>query len=74
MKIPEYVKNAIRKSGKHNKIAVENNLIVRKWLEARIKNNAEWEDVLIDSLELGNDSSDFLIEFLENSYNESKKI
>jgi len=64
VKIPKEIKTAIRKAGKHNKIATENNKIVREWLEEHMS-DLGWEDYLIDSIELGNNGSQSLIEFLE---------
>lgn len=72
VKIPTEIKSAIRKSGKYNKLATENNNIVRNWLEQNIPDSVFWENYLIDSIEQGCDRSEALIEFLENDCNEIK--
>lgn len=65
MVLPEYIKESIKRAGKHNKIASRNNEIVRKWLENNYP-NYYWEDHLIDCLELANNGSNELIRFLES--------
>ena len=67
MKLPKNIKDAIKKSGKHNTLAVENNNIVRKWLQEKYPSMG-WEDFLIDSIEQTIDGSDALIDYLENEY------
>lgn len=67
MKLPKEIKSAIRKAGKHDRIAKENNNLTREWLEQNMpEEQSLWEDALIDSLELGIDGSESFIKFIES--------
>lgn len=65
MKMPEYIKKAVRDSAKHYAIATENNLKIRKWLYKNDLANDGNIDTLIDSIELNN-NPEFFINQIEN--------
>lgn len=70
MKIPKNIKNAIRKAGKYNALAVENNATVRAWLAKQEIDEESYTDYMIDALEVSEDNSLELIKFLENDCSE----
>lgn len=66
MKLPNYIKEAIIKSAKHEVIATKNNNLVRDWLTQNAPSELDWEDYLIDTLEQGREGSKEFIEFIES--------
>lgn len=72
MKVPKYIKEAIKKCAYHNNIANENEKIVRTWLDKNKLSEETCEDIqhnmtdsFIDSC-IYTDNSDEFIEELEN--------
>lgn len=65
MKVPQYIKDSIIKSGKHRAIADKENEKIREWLDNQSLGNDTIIDYLIDSIESSNEPYGF-IKFLEN--------
>ena len=69
MKVPNYIKDAITKTAKHNAIACRNSEIVRKWLHKYgldIESTGYYMiDSFIDCCEYGNNNANEFIKELE---------
>lgn len=65
IRVPKHIQDAIRVCAYHNAIANEENKKIRAWLCGKgQEENDTINDVLIDSIELGNDP-EFLIKYLK---------
>ncbi|ALA07281.1 hypothetical protein SECTIM467_157 [Brevibacillus phage SecTim467] len=72
MKVPKYIKDAIKKKAKHSSIARQNDDIIRDWLIKNNIHNGCVIDYLIDSCEMTN-SPDSFTDFLESQDFEGMK-
>lgn len=60
MKIPEYIKKAIRDKAKAEEIALKNDAVIRAWFQKNQMQNVSVFDAYIDSTETGNDPEGFI--------------
>ena len=67
MRVPNYIKTAIRRAGYHDMVASKNNRIVREWIDKVCpgENDGKY-DPIIDSIEMGVNEPEGLIRQLES--------
>lgn len=66
MKVPGYIKEAIRKTAKANYVAFKNSETVRNWFERYNLEDSIINEIFIDCCEYGNNIPEEFIKQLEN--------